>query len=675
MLRVGPIISISSAVCPGIMPGIFGLSISNHSGLTSATWRGALKSFFLRSQGGGNEASGIAIVTSDRILIHKDSVPPEKLLVTSQYERTLSEGENSFFQRSADAKPESLLTIGHVRLVADSLQGIDANNQPFSNDDIVVVHSGTVVNADDLWAKLAREGVVARANVDTEVIAALIQKEINNGLSLTQALSTVFDRVQGGSSVAILDRRQNLLVLGTNTGSIHVCLPAKNKGLLFASERTTVEYLVTGSEAIVGFENSSILQLKAGQGGAFDLETQEFVQFDLSHQLATPQISVTLAAQRRLEDKAERFRSALKGIRRCSKCLVPETMPFVSYDADGVCSYCNQYVPVKRKPIESLNEMLDNVRSKDGTPDCIVAFSGGRDSSYGLHLLKTKYRMTPIAYSYDWGMVTDLARRNQARLCGKLGIEHIWLSADIRKKRQNIRRNVSAWLRQPDIGMIPLFMAGDKQFLWFANKLMKQTKIAQMVFCANEHEKTDFKTGFLNINNGSANIGKPSSAKMGTKAELLLSYGSRVVRNPAYINRSIPDTLWAYVSYYIIKQDYLQLFEYEPWLEHEVEGALKDEYQWELDDDTPSSWRIGDGTAAFYNYIYHMVCGFTEFDTFRSSQIRAGYLTRERAAELVEQENMPRWQSLREYFDLINLDFVDAIQRVDRIPKLYASYA
>ena len=57
-------------------------------------------------------------------------------------------------------------------------------------------------------------------------------------------------------------------------------------------------------------------------------------------------------------------------------------------------------------------------------------------------------------------MVTDLARRNVARITGQLGIEHILISADINQKRRYIRKNVSAWLKQPHLGLVPLFMAG-----------------------------------------------------------------------------------------------------------------------------------------------------------------------------------------------------------------------
>ena len=50
--------------------------------------------------------------------------------------------------------------------------------------------------------------------------------------------------------------------------------------------------------------------------------------------------------------------------------------------------------------------------------------------------------MNPIAITYDWGMVTDLARRNQARICGALGIEHVIVAADIPKKREVILKNI-----------------------------------------------------------------------------------------------------------------------------------------------------------------------------------------------------------------------------------------
>ena len=102
-----------------------------------------------------------------------------------------------------------------------------------------------------------------------------------------------------------------------------------------------------------------------------------------------------------------------------------------------------------------------------------------------------------------------------------------------------------------------------------------------------------------------------------------------------------------------------------------INSKLVNEYDWEIAPDTSTTWRIGDGTAAFYNYVYYTVAGFTEHDTFRSNQIREGQMSRERALELVHDENQPRYQNIRWYLDTLGMDFVDVIRVINKIPKMY----
>jgi hypothetical protein len=59
--------------------------------------------------------------------------------------------------------------------------------------------------------------------------------------------------------------------------------------------------------------------------------------------------------------------------------------------------------------------------------------------------------------------------------------------------------------------------------------------------------------------------------------------------------------------------------------------------------------------------------GFSEFDTFRSNQIREGMMDREAALEAVLQENRPRYQSLVWYLETIGLDFNDTISRINEL--------
>jgi len=291
-----------------------------------------------------------------------------------------------------------------------------------------------------------------------------------------------------------------------------------------------------------------------------------------------------------------------------------------------------------------------------------------------LHFVKNVLKLNPIAFSYDWGMVTDLARRNQARLCGKLGVEHIVISADIEKKRKNIRKNIQAWLKRPELGMVPLLMAGDKQmFNYYPYKLMEQTGIGLYFNGSNRLEKTGFKLGFcgikesINHNKGQLYTG----ISLANKLQLALYYGKNYALNSSYFNSSIFDTLHAYYTSYFIPDVSTYFYNYIPWDESEIVSTLRKEYDWELASDTRATWRIGDGTAAFYDYIYYVIAGFSEFDTFRSNQIREGIISRDEGLKLVREENIPRVESLEWYASTIGFDLEEALDVIHSVPKLY----
>ena len=144
-----------------------------------------------------------------------------------------------------------------------------------------------------------------------------------------------------------------------------------------------------------------------------------------------------------------------------------------------------------------------------------------------------------------------------------------------------------------------------------------------------------------------------------------------ILQNPGYLNSSMLDTMRAYFAYYFEpRRDFFFIFEHMVWNEDEVNRVLIDEYDFELSPDSSSSWRIGDGTAPFYNDIYVTARGFSEFDTFRSNQIREGMITREQAMQNVVAENRPRLESLRWYLDVIGMDFNQVIREVNKLDVL-----
>jgi len=99
--------------------------------------------------------------------------------------------------------------------------------------------------------------------------------------------------------------------------------------------------------------------------------------------------------------------------------------------------------------------------------------------------------------------------------------------------------------------------------------------------------------------------------------------------------------------------------------------VIINDYGFEKSPDTSTTWRIGDGTAAFYNYIYYTISGMSEHDTFRSNQIREGQISREKALQLVGLENQPRYQTIVWYLEAIGLDYQTVIRTINSAKKLY----
>jgi len=376
------------------------------------------------------------------------------------------------------------------------------------------------------------------------------------------------------------------------------------------------------------------------------------------------------------DDEKKLLRYPLKKIKllkRCVKCILPETFPFIQFDDRGICNYCNNYkIQNQTQSIRELLKLVEPYRKNNGNPEVLVPFSGGRDSTYVLHVVKKELGLNPVAFTYDWGMVTDLARRNIARTCGELGVENIIVSANIHWKRRNIRKNIIAWLKNPNLGMIPLFMAGDKYFFYYAYKIKKQLDIDFEIWGINRLENTDFKTGFSGLK-PEFNKNRIYSLSVFNMLKLFSVVGKNVIKSPGYLNQSMLDSIGSIASrYFTPKKDYFHFYDYLQWDEKVIYDTIVNKYQWEGAIDTESTWRVGDGTASFYNYIYTLVAGFSENDTFRSNQIREGMITRNEGLKLVYKENNPRYNSLKWYMDIVGLEFESTIRKINQIPKLYS---
>lgn len=678
------------------MCGIFGVITKAESSYDNQFLKKSLRKLAKLSETRGKDSSGLCTLNNSDNSFHvvKGPIPANQILTRSKVKKDI----NHVF--SKENKDKLKLVFGHARLVTNGTQLEDANNQPVIKDDIICIHNGIVVNVDELWSnhkKLNREH-----EIDTEVIPALVRMDLNEGKSVESSVVNSIEKVFGTASIAMTFTDIQKFVLATNNGSLYIL--HNNKDILyFASEKGMLNGLVEKMSLKDKIGSFELFQLKANHIFTIDIKNFTFNKKSFldtksnspseelfldkkrninlfSEKSKKKQISTVLDLNEiHLNPNAEKDKGLLiypidkiKTLKRCTKCILPETFPFIEYDEKGECNYCKNYKK-KNQPrsIDELKALVEPYRSKDGSPDCFVPLSGGRDSTYVLHFLKKELGLNIITYTYDWGMVTDLARRNIARTCGELGVENIIVAADIHWKRTNIRKNIKAWLKRPELGMIPLFMTGDKYFYYYAYKIKKQLGLDLEVLGINDLENTNFKTGFGGL---APEFNKKRIYSISLKNQMRL-YGfvvKNILRTPSYLNQSVLDSIGSFASRYVTpKKDYYHLFDYMKWDEKTVEDAIINNYKWEKSVDTDSTWRIGDGTASFYNYVYTLVAGFSENDTFRSNQIREGMITREEALEIVYEENKPRYNSLKWYLEIINLDFETTIKTINKIKRHY----
>jgi N-acetyl sugar amidotransferase len=104
-------------------------------------------------------------------------------------------------------------------------------------------------------------------------------------------------------------------------------------------------------------------------------------------------------------------------------CSTPEFRHSTSHkhktmhiDEEGICDAC-RYAEIKEKigwaaREKELVELLDKYRKDDGSYDCIVPGSGGKDSAFQAHVLKYKYGMHPLTITWPPIMYTDIGWKN-----------------------------------------------------------------------------------------------------------------------------------------------------------------------------------------------------------------------------------------------------------------------
>lgn len=312
--------------------------------------------------------------------------------------------------------------------------------------------------------------------------------------------------------------------------------------------------------------------------------------------------------------------------RRCTQCILPSTFPGISFNDDGVCNHCRRYrgraatEKQMAKYEQKFVKLLQEKKNK-ATYDVLVAYSGGKDSTYTLDVLVNRYEMRVLALTFDNTFISPRAEENIRNVCGALG-------ADLMIVRPN-----PAMLRR-------IFAAAADHELYSAKTLERASTICtscigiikNMILRTAIEKEIPF-VGF-GWSPGQAPV---QSSVMKTNARLMQTTQQAIYRPLHEIAGDV-------INPYFVTEQQFNHPEKFPWNVHPLAFLPYDEekiverikqYGWEKPDDTdPNSSNCL--LNAYANQIHRQRYNFHPYVWEIANMVREGVMSREEGLEKIE---------------------------------------
>lgn len=185
---------------------------------------------------------------------------------------------------------------------------------------------------------------------------------------------------------------------------------------------------------------------------------------------------------------------------RCRRCGLPETYETIEFDEGNVCNICRQY-DVRESDIDwterhaMLEKLSEEFRGK-ADYDCIVPFSGGKDSTFTLWYIVEKLGLKPLVVQFNHGFLRSTLLKNNEKTFKKLGVDVLsftpnWKVVRLLMRESLIRKGDFCWHCHTGIFSYPMHVAIKYQvpLIFWGEPSSEYT--AYYDYSSNEVEKVD----------------------------------------------------------------------------------------------------------------------------------------------------------------------------------------
>jgi hypothetical protein len=337
---------------------------------------------------------------------------------------------------------------------------------------------------------------------------------------------------------------------------------------------------------------------------------------------------------------------------RCSRCVLPETYPGIVYDNQGVCNHCHTRRKKRPKGREALEAVVEEYRNKDPQAkyDCIVALSGGRDSSYLAYYVVKELGLKPLLYTFDNGVMPEQTWQNIHRIASILDVDRATTASD--QVPRYAKHIMSCWMHRPSAAMVGLLCNGCRAgYMTGVTKVAAQTGI-RLILTGSGEPALSFAQRLLSTDQ--------SRRK---RLPMLLGLAREWMHNPRYALNPPFVYVLGLEFYYRFRHKRTDriasfpLFKYVEWDEDTIVSTIQNELGWRNTDYSQSTWKADCKISEFKDYLHMRMLGFTKNDEIVSSMIRAGDITREAAMQRLVSDNQTSQQFVAAMCKDLDLDY------------------
>jgi N-acetyl sugar amidotransferase len=195
-------------------------------------------------------------------------------------------------------------------------------------------------------------------------------------------------------------------------------------------------------------------------------------------------------------------------MKNCINCLLPETHETITFDKKGSCNICtnfkfkNENVDWGKKKRE-LDQLIKKFKGKHDY-DCIIPFSGGKDSTWTLYYLIKEYNLKPLVVRFDHGFFRPNLEENVKKISRNLGVDIItftpnWKIVQKLMLQSLLEKGDFCWHCHTGIFSYPMHIAVEKKIplLFWGEPSAEYTAY----YSHNENEQVDEKrfNRFVNL--------------------------------------------------------------------------------------------------------------------------------------------------------------------------------